>query len=419
MSASAFTHLFIFFLILTFVVRCWLSTRQIRHIRAHQEKVPEQFAGSISLASHQKAAAYTVAKTRFALVSLIVETVVLLSFTLLGGLEKLSDWIHGWTGNNMIYQIALIALTSIIVGAIDVPFDYWQQFVLEEKFGFNKMTPALFVGDIVKSAILGVIIGLPVIWVLLTVMGKAGTWWWLYAWILWTIFQYLMLFLYPTFIAPLFNKFTPLPDEQLRMKIENLMKRVGFQSKGLFVMDGSKRSAHGNAYFTGFGAAKRVVFFDTLIEKLSPEEIEAVLAHELGHFRLKHVMKRMIATSILSLVFLAILGYLKSQSWCYAGLGVDSIPAGGSDAGALILFALTLPIFTFFLSPLMAISSRKHEFEADAFSAQYTQADDLVHALVKMYQDNAATLTPDPLHSAFYDSHPPASQRINHLLGHS
>lgn len=243
MSASAFTQLFIFFLILTFVVRCWLSIRQIRHIRAHQEKVPEQFVGSISLASHQKAAAYTVAKTRFSLVSLIVETAVLLGFTLFGGLEKLSDWVLGISGNDMIYQIALIALASIIVGAIDLPFDYWQQFVLEEKFGFNKMTPPLFVGDIVKSAILGVIIGLPVIWVLLTVMGKAGTWWWLYAWILWTIFQYLMLFLYPTFIAPLFNKFTPLQDEQLRLKIEDLMKRVGFQSKGLFVMDGSKRSA--------------------------------------------------------------------------------------------------------------------------------------------------------------------------------
>ena len=275
MSASALSQLFIFFLVLTFVVRCWLSIRQIRHIKAHQENVPEQFAGNISLASHRKAAAYTVAKTRLSLVSLIVETVVLLGFTLFGGLEKLSDWVLGWTGNDMIYQIALIALTSIIVGAIDLPLDYWRQFVLEEKFGFNKMTPALFVGDIFKSAILGIIIGLPVIWVLLTVMGKAGTWWWLYAWILWTIFQYLMLFLYPTFIAPLFNKFTPLQDEQLRLKIEDLMKRVGFQSKGLFVMDGSKRSAHGNAYFTGFGGAKRVVFFDTLIEKLSPEEIEA------------------------------------------------------------------------------------------------------------------------------------------------
>lgn len=419
MSASAFTQLFIFFLGLTFVVRFWLSLRQIRYVKAHQEKVPEQFAGSISLASHRKAATYTVAKTRFSLVSLIVETVVLLGFTLLGGLEKLSNLVHAHTGNDMIYQIALIALVSVIVGVIDLPLDYWRQFVLEEKFGFNKMTPGLFAGDMVKSTLLGIIIGLPIVWVLLTVMGKAGTWWWLYAWILWTIFQYLMLFLYPTFIAPLFNKFTPLQDDQLRQKIEHLMQRVGFQSKGLFVMDGSKRSAHGNAYFTGFGAAKRVVFFDTLIEKLSPEEIEAVLAHELGHFRLKHVMKRMIVTSVLSLVFLAILGYLKNQSWFYAGLGVDSVPAGGNDAVALILFALTLPIFTFFLSPLMAISSRKHEFEADAFSAQYTQADDLVHALVKMYQDNASTLTPDPLHSTFYDSHPPASQRINRLSGQS
>lgn len=416
MSASAFTQLFIFFLILTFVVRFWLSLRQIRHVRAHQNNVPEQFAASISLASHRKAAEYTVTRTRFSLVTLIVETGVLIGFTLLGGLEKLSDLVFSYTDNAMIYQIALIALVSIIVGAIDLPIDYYRQFVIEEKFDFNKMTPALFIGDIVKNALLGVIIGLPVIWLLLIVMKQAGIWWWLYAWILWTIFQYLMLFLYPTFIAPLFNKFVPLQDEELRQKIETLMQRVGFQSQGLFVMDGSRRSAHGNAYFTGFGAAKRVVFFDTLIEKLTPEEIEAVLAHELGHFRLKHVMQRMIATSVLSLVFLAILGYLKNQDWFYAGLGVDSIPVGGSDAIALILFALTLPIFTFFLSPLIAISSRKHEFEADDFSAQYTKADDLVHALVKMYQDNASTLTPDPLHSAFYDSHPPASQRINHLL---
>ncbi len=419
MSASAFTQLFIFFLILTFVVRFCLSLRQIRYIRAHQEKVPEQFAASISPDSHRKAAGYTVAKTRFSLVSLIVETVVLLGFTLFGGLEKLSNLVFSYTDNAMIYQIAMIALASIIAGAIDLPVDYYRQFVIEEKFGFNKMTPALFADDIVKSMLLGILIGLPVIWVLLAVMGQAGVWWWLYAWILWTVFQYLMLFLYPTFIAPLFNKFTPLQDEELRRKIEGLMQRVGFQSKGLFVMDGSRRSAHGNAYFTGFGAAKRVVFFDTLIEKLTPEEIEAVLAHELGHFRLKHVMKRMLVSSVLSLVFLAILGYLKNRNWFYAGLGIDSIPPGGSDAVALILFALTLPVFTFFLSPLMAISSRRHEFEADAFSAQYTKADDLVHALVKMYQDNASTLTPDPVHSTFYDTHPPASQRIRHLLEHS
>jgi STE24 endopeptidase len=279
------------------------------------------------------------------------------------------------------------------------------------------MTPSLYLSDMIKNALLGTIIGLPVLWILLVIMEKTGTWWWLYAWILWSAFQYLMLFIYPTFIAPLFNKFSPLTDEKLRDQIERLMQRIGFRSKGLYIMDGSKRSSHGNAYFTGFGSAKRVVFFDTLIERLSPEEIEAVLAHELGHFRLKHVIKRIVFTSAASLVFLALLGFLKNESWFYAGLGIA--PDLASNAVALILFALTLPIFTFFLSPVLSMSSRKHEFEADDFSARHTDAGHLVSALVKMYEDNASTLTPDPLHSAFYDSHPPASIRINHLLRHS
>jgi STE24 endopeptidase len=269
-----------------------------------------------------------------------------------------------------------------------------------------------------KGILLGAVIGLPLIWVILTLMETAGSLWWLYAWLVWSGFQLLMLVLYPTLIAPLFNKFTPLTDDSLRARIENLMGRVGFASQGLFVMDGSKRSAHGNAYFSGFGNAKRIVFFDTLLSRLEPQEIEAVLAHELGHFKLKHIVKRIAVMFVVSLGFLALLGYLKGQTWFYTGLGVEPMLTGGNDAMALILFALALPVFTFLLSPLTSISSRKHEFEADAFASKHTNAHDLVSALVKLYEDNASTLTPDPLHSAFYDSHPPASTRIDRLVAH-
>jgi STE24 endopeptidase len=313
----------------------------------------------------------------------------------------------------MTYQITLLVAFAAVSGVLDLPFDYYRQFVLEQRFGFNKMTLGLWLADMVKGALLGAVIGLPLIWVVLTLMEKTGALWWLYAWLVWSGFQLLMMVLYPTVIAPLFNKFTPLDDDSLKGRIEALMQRVGFASKGLFVMDGSKRSAHGNAYFSGFGANKRIVFFDTLLTRLAPQEIEAVLAHELGHFKLKHIIKRIALMFAVSLGFLALLGYLKTQVWFYQGLGVN--PAFASDAMALILFMLVLPVFTFVLSPLTSISSRKHEFEADAFAATHTDARDLVAALVKMYEDNASTLTPDPLHSAFYDSHPPASVRIRQL----
>ena len=303
--------------------------------------------------------------------------------------------------------------------SIDLPFDYYRQFVLEARFGFNKMSLQLFATDMLKNALIGAVIGLPLIWVVLTLMEKSGDLWWLYAWIVFSAFQLAMLVLYPTVIAPLFNKFTPLADASLQSRIENLMGRVGFASQGLFVMDGSKRSAHGNAYFSGFGAAKRIVFFDTLLARLAPEEIEAVLAHELGHFKLKHIVKRILMMFGISLGFLALLGFLKTQTWFYTGLGVDPMVVASNDAMALILFMLALPVFTFLLSPLTSIGSRKHEFEADAFAAMHTRADDLVSALVKLYEDNASTLTPDPLHSAFYDSHPPASVRIRKLTSHA
>ncbi len=416
MDSASFSFLFIAFLLVTVLVRFWLGSRHIRHVLSNRNGVPAQFAQKIPLSAHQKAADYTVAKTKFGLISLLINSAVLIGFTLLGGLQWLSVAVLSMTGPGMAYQLALLAAFVVVSGIIDLPISYYRQFVLEQKFGFNKMTPGLFVTDLVKGALLGAVIGLPLAWVILTLMEKSGDLWWLYAWIVWTGFQLLMLVLYPSVIAPLFNKFTPLADDSLRSRIEGLMQRVGFASKGLFVMDGSKRSAHGNAYFSGFGAAKRIVFFDTLISRLAPEEIEAVLAHELGHFKLKHIVKRIAVMFAVSLGFLALLGYLKNQTWFYTGLGVEPMMGISNDAMALILFMLALPVFTFLFAPLTSISSRKHEFEADAFAAKHSNAQDLVSALVKLYEDNASTLTPDPLHSAFYDSHPPASVRINRLL---
>lgn len=415
MYSSAFSILFVAFFVLTLVLRFWLASRQLRHVMAHRSAVPADFAARIPLDAHQKAADYTAAKTRFGLVELFFSSAVLIGFTLLGGLQQLSLALLPHTGPGMAYQLALLATFGLISGALDLPFDYYRQFVLEQRFGFNKMTPGLWLLDLVKGTAVGAAIGLPLVWVVLTLMDKSGALWWFYAWLVWSGFQLLMMVLYPTVIQPLFNKFTPLSDASLKDRIEGLMTRVGFASKGLFVMDGSKRSAHGNAYFSGFGANKRIVFFDTLLERLAPQEIEAVLAHELGHFKLKHIVKRIAVLFAVSLGFLALLGYLKEQVWFYTGLGVDPVPGAANDAMALLLFMLVLPVFTFVLSPLTSITSRKHEFEADAFAAVHTDARDLVSALVKMYEDNASTLTPDPLHSAFYDSHPPASVRIKQL----
>jgi STE24 endopeptidase len=411
-----FSVVFIGFLLLTVVVRCWLATRHIRHVLSHRAAVPPQFRETVPLAAHQKAADYTIARTKLGLVGLFLGSVVLIGFTLLGGLQWLSVKVIGATGPGMGYQIGLLAAFAVISGLIDLPLEYYKQFVLEQRFGFNKMTIRLFITDLAKTTLLGAAIGLPLVWIILVLMEKSGNLWWLYAWLVWSGFQLLMLVLYPSVIAPIFNKFTPLADDSLRARIEDLMRRVGFASKGLFVMDGSRRSAHGNAYFSGFGAAKRIVFFDTLLSRLAPQEIEAVLAHELGHFKLKHIVKRIAVMFAISLAFLALLGYLKNQVWFYTGLGVEPMLGAGNDAMALILFMLALPVFTFLFSPLASISSRKHEFEADAFAATHSNPRDLVTALVKLYEDNASTLTPDPLHSAFYDSHPPASIRINRLL---
>jgi STE24 endopeptidase len=415
MLSSAFSVLFVVFLLLTLGLRYWLARRHIRHVLAHRSQVPAEFAARIPLSAHQKAADYTVAKTRFGLWAALWNTLVLTGFTLLGGLQALSTALLHATGPGMVHQILLIVAFAIVSGALDLPFSYYRQFVLEERFGFNKMTVGLWIADAVKGGLVGAVIGLPLLWVVLTLMDTTGTLWWLYAWLVWSGFQLLMMVLYPTVIAPLFNKFTPLADEKLKDRIEGLMTRVGFAAKGLFVMDGSKRSAHGNAYFSGFGSNKRIVFFDTLLSRLAPEEIEAVLAHELGHFKLKHIIKRIGVLFALSLAFLALLGWLKTQVWFYTGLGVLPLLGQSNDAMALLLFSLVLPVFTFPFSPLTSITSRKHEFEADAFAASHSDARDLVSALVKMYEDNASTLTPDPIHSAFYDSHPPASVRIRQL----
>ncbi len=416
MDPQSFSLLFAAFLLSTLAVKLWLSTRHIRHIAQHRDAVPQQFAHKIPLAAHQKAADYTIAKTRLKIVLLVVNAAVLLGFTLLGGLQWLSMTLFDVAGAGMMYQLGLIAAVTVIGSVVDLPFDYYKQFRLEEQFGFNKMTPGLFFSDMLKHTLVGAAIGLPLIWVTLALMEKAGSLWWLYAWLIWCGFQIFMLGFYQNLIAPLFNKFTPLQDESLRARIEGLMQRVGFASKGLFVMDGSRRSAHGNAYFSGFGAAKRIVFFDTLLSRLAPNEIEAVLAHELGHFKLNHVIKRIAVMFILSLAFLALLGYLKNQVWFYQGLGVEPMMAASNDAMALILFMFALPVFTFLFSPVLSISSRKNEFEADAFAAKHSNSQDLISALVKLYEDNASTLTPDPLHSAFYDSHPPASIRVEKLL---
>jgi STE24 endopeptidase len=416
MNSYTFSVLFVVFLGITVSLQFWLSSRQLRHVARHRAAVPAEFAEKISLEAHQKAADYTIAKTRFGLISLFVSVLVLLGFTIFGGLQLLAVTLFQWLGDGMRYQLSLLVAFALISGAIDLPFDLYRQFVLEEKFGFNKMTLKLFFTDMIKGSLIGAAIGLPLVWVVISLMDKSGNLWWLYAWLVWSGFQLLMMLIFPTWIAPLFNKFTPLADEALRTRIEGLMHRVGFASSGLFVMDGSKRSAHGNAYFSGFGKTKRIVFFDTLIERLAPQEVEAVLAHELGHFKLKHIVKRMVVMFAVSLGFLALLGYLKQQTWFYTGLSVDPVSfASSNNAMALILFMLTLPVFTFILSPLTSISSRKHEFEADAFAVKHTNANDLVSALVKLYEDNASTLTPDPVHSAFYDSHPPASIRIAHL----
>ena len=412
MTASTFATLFLLFLAVSLCLRLWLGLRQIRHIAVHRAAVPAEFAEKISLEEHQKAADYSIAKTRVGINSSIAETALLLGLTLAGGLHVIYNlWSRVFDNGGYAHSLALFASLAVASFLVDLPFSLYRTFRIEAQFGFNKLTPKLWLLDLIKGAVLGAAIGAPVILAVLWLMGAMGEQWWFYVWLFWMSFNLLVLLLYPTVIAPLFNKFSPLEDNSLKTRIEGLLKRCGFTSAGLFVMDGSKRSSHGNAYFTGFGAAKRIVFFDTLIERLSPPEVEAVLAHELGHYKHGHIKKRIAMLAVLSLGFLWLLGQLIEAPWFYQGLGM---PYQGT-AVALILFSLALPVFTFPLGPLTSALSRKHEYEADAYAASQTQAADLVTALVKLYRDNASTLTPDPLHSLYYDSHPPASARIAQL----
>jgi len=414
MTAPTFTALFLAFTALSLAFGVWLSLRHIGHVARHRDAVPAEFADAISLVAHQKAADYTLDKQRFGLTEEVFGVVVLLALTLGGGLAWLFSLTDGISGNVYADGIAFIAALAIVTGVLGLPFDVYRTFVIEARHGFNKTTFGTYVADAVKGWLLAIVIGGPLLLATLWLMEKMGGLWWLYVWLVWTGFSLLMIAVYPTFIAPLFNKFQPMEDAGLKARIEALLAKCGFQAKGLFVMDGSKRSAHGNAYFTGLGKSKQIVFFDTLITRLSVEEIEAVLAHELGHFKRKHIVKRLVAMFASSFVMLALMGWVIDKPWFYQALGM---PQTGTPAVAvsLVLFFTVLPVFTFWMTPLSSLVSRKHEFEADAYAAEQTNARDLISALVKLYRDNASTLTPDPLHSAVYDSHPPASIRIAHL----
>ncbi|ENO88133.1 M48 family metallopeptidase [Thauera linaloolentis] len=410
--ASGLAALFVTLLLLSLFVRAGLMHRQIRHVRACRGSVPQAFAASITLAAHQRAADYTAARMRLTMAEITVNASFVLLLTLGGGLQAIHDaWSAVFAPGGIAHGVALLATLGALGWLVDLPFVLLRTFIIEKRFGFNRMTPALFAADAAREIVLAAAIGLPLLAVLLWLASAMGGLWWLWVWVFWMAFNLLVMLVWPTFIAPLFNRFTPLADEALKARVEGLLARCGFRSQGLFVMDGSRRSAHGNAYFTGFGASKRIVFFDTLLDKLDADEVEAVLAHELGHFRHRHIVKRLAVLAPASLALLALLGWLSGQSWFFAGLGV-----GATDtATALALFFLALPAFIFPLGPLMSHWSRVHEFEADAYAAQQTRASDLVAALVKLYRDNASTLTPDPLYSRFFDSHPPAAIRIARL----
>ena len=415
MQDSVVTLAFVVILLASTAVKFWLATRQMRHVAQHRNEVPAPFADSVTADAHRRAADYTIAKGRFGLLTMAFSAAVLLGWTLLGGLEALNVALRTLlmpAAGGMVYQLALLAAFSLISGLIELPFEWYSTFRIEQHFGFNRMSLRLWLADLLKNALVGALIGLPLAALILWLMGAAGSWWWLWVWGTWVGFNLLLLVIYPTVIAPLFNKFEPLADEALKSRVQALMQRCGFAAKGLFVMDGSRRSAHANAYFTGLGTAKRVVFYDTLLSRLSADEVEAVLAHELGHFRHRHVPKRMVAIFALSLAALALLGWLSGQSGFYTGLGVAPNLSAPNDALALLLFTLAMPPFAFFVAPVAAQLSRRHEFEADAYACTQADRRDLASALLKLHEDNASTLTPDPIYVRFYYSHPPASERL-------
>lgn len=398
-------------LVLSTALRVWLSLRQIRAMRNGRAAVPKPFDQSIELADHQKACDYTAAGSRLGIPETLVDAGLLLAWTLGGGLNFLDYWWRGLQLGPLATGVGVIISALLIMSALSLPFSIYRTFGLEEKFGFNKTTPKVFVIDLLKGLLVSLVLGTPLVLVILWLMNSAGDYWWLYAWAVWMSFTLVMTWAYPAFIAPLFNKFSALSDDSLKERIERLLSRCGFRSSGIFVMDGSTRSTHGNAYFTGVGNNKRIVFFDTLIDSLEPLEIEAVLAHELGHFRLRHIRKRLLVAFAFGLAGLAVLGWLKNQEWFYFALGVDQ----PSSYIALLLFLMVSPLFTFVFTPLSARTSRRHEFEADEYAASQSDASALITALVKLYRDNATALAPDPLHSTFYDSHPPGPARVANL----
>ncbi len=406
-----FTTLFLLFLAAGLSVQLWLGARHRRHVLAHRPEVPAAFADKVSLEEHQKAADYTLTRSRFGSKELIYGALLLLFWTLGGGIQLLSGLWSGLGLDPLITGTALILSLFLISSLLDLPFDLWRTFRIEAAFGFNRTTPGRFIKDLLLQFLLSLLLGVPLLWVMLWLMQESGAYWWFYAWLVWLGFTLLMTWVFPTLIAPIFNKFTPLEDEALQQRLQALVERCGFASKGVFVMDGSRRSSHGNAYFTGIGRSKRIVFFDTLLENLQPDEVEAVLAHELGHFKLRHVRKGLLMMATSSLLGLALLGWIIQQPWFFSGLGVSE----PSNAAALLLFMMVTPVFTFFLQPPFSLYQRRHEFEADDFAVEQSDAQSMINALVKLYRDNANTLTPDPLYSAFYDSHPPAPVRVRHL----
>lgn len=418
MSPQPLSVAFAVALALSLLLKFWLSSRQIRHVAVHRGQVPAAFAGSVTLSAHQKAADYTIARARFGLLALAFNGAVLLGWTLLGGLDALNGWVldasralpAGW--QDMGYQLALVAAFLLVAGLLDLPWELWSTFRIEQAFGFNRMTLGLYFADMLKGLAVGAVLGLPILALILWLMGAMGPLWWLWAWVAWMGFQLLVMVIYPSVIAPLFNKFEPLADAALKERVERLMARCGFAAKGLFVMDGSRRSAHANAYFSGFGPAKRVVFFDTLLSKLSGSELEAVLAHELGHFKHRHITKRIALAFVMSLAGLALLGWLAQQPAFYLALGVRPNMAAPNDALALLLFMLAGPVFGFFVTPLASHFSRRDEFQADAYARAQASGTDLCTALLKLHEDNAGTLTPDPVYARFYYSHPPAAERL-------
>lgn len=414
-TAYTFTLVFTSLLVLNLLLKFWLSSRQMRHVAQHRAAVPEAFAATIDTAAHHKAADYTIAKLRLGHWDMTLDTAMLVMWTLLGGLGLLDQGLLDLMGPGMWQQISLVVSFILISAVVSLPLSYIQTFKIEQAFGFNRMTLGLWLTDMLKASLLGAVLGLPLLWLVLYLMQSGGAWWWMIAWGVLVVYQLFVMWLAPSVIMPLFNKFQPLEDAALKARVLALMQRTGFQADGFFVMDGSRRSAHSNAFFTGLGKQKRVVFFDTLLKQLNADEMEAVLAHELGHAKLKHIPKSLFNSFLFTLLGLAGLGWLSSQSWFYQGLGIQPHLASANDAIALLLFMMFVPLVTFVTTPWHSARSRQHEFEADAFACQYANGADLRQALLKLYQDNASTLTPDPLYVAFYHSHPPAAQRLARL----